>query len=598
MRTPCFCIQHAAWLRAILLASMAASAVLAGSGERLPPATDPQIARLIEQLGDVNYFARQQAQEQLERLGFDAFDALSEAASHNDLEIAARARYLLRLMQVEWIRDGDPPAVRALLDNYAWLKADDRWDRARKLAGLPDAMGIAAVCRIVRFDPSVALSKRAATILLAEEDPADSVPEHVAQTVLEALRGSRRPGAQWLRSWLSCRNDPARLVEEFDGFIEAEQGQSEESTSSGDAEVLSALLRFQVAWLERLARRDQALDAMRRLIALEEGDTENLKDLLHWLIAREAWSLVDEFTARFKAEVQDTPVLLYLVAEAEAGRGNSELAEQIAEQAYALRLGEDRNWLNARRVLAIELWQRNRPDWAAREFRYVLETGAPTDGITLAAYHAFARMLHDRGEVLEAAEVLKTLIGHLERHPAVAQQLGVSLEPTKARMHYFLACHYHAISDYAKERENLDKALANDPDELDALIARYRLPEQDEAYRRETLRLIEQSAEALRRIIAGQPDEATWYNQFAWLIGNTEGDLDEALEYSRLSLELSPNEAAYYDTLAHVYFAKKDYASAVKYQARAARLEPHSKLIRDQLEVFRTAMESESPSEP
>ncbi|HEU5433123.1 MAG TPA: hypothetical protein VFU81_15760, partial [Thermomicrobiales bacterium] len=58
---------------------------------REPGVTEAQIAALIEQLGDDDFFARERAQQQLARIGFDAFDALSAAENHDDIEIAARA---------------------------------------------------------------------------------------------------------------------------------------------------------------------------------------------------------------------------------------------------------------------------------------------------------------------------------------------------------------------------------------------------------------------------------------------------------------------------------------------------------------------------
>src|SRR3972149_5782572 len=63
------------------------------------PSQQEQIAKLIDQLGDKDYFVRQRAQDELSRLGFEAFDALMAATTNDDLEIASRAKYLLRLMR-------------------------------------------------------------------------------------------------------------------------------------------------------------------------------------------------------------------------------------------------------------------------------------------------------------------------------------------------------------------------------------------------------------------------------------------------------------------------------------------------------------------
>ena len=80
---------------------------------------------------------------------------------------------------------------------------------------------------------------------------------------------------------------------------------------------------------------------------------------------------------------------------------------------------------------------------------------------------------------------------------------------------------------------------------------------------------------------------ASNYNQFAWLVANTEGDLDKALKASQKSLELSPDNGGYYDTLGRVYFARGNYEKAVSFQSKAVEWDPHSGLVRRQLELFR-----------
>jgi tetratricopeptide (TPR) repeat protein len=79
------------------------------------------------------------------------------------------------------------------------------------------------------------------------------------------------------------------------------------------------------------------------------------------------------------------------------------------------------------------------------------------------------------------------------------------------------------------------------------------------------------------------------YNQLAWLIGNTEGDYQEALRCSQKSLELRPNTAAYLDTLGRCYYAVGDLDNAIKTQTQAIKLEPHSGLMQRQLKFFEKA---------
>ncbi len=61
------------------------------------------------------------------------------------------------------------------------------------------------------------------------------------------------------------------------------------------------------------------------------------------------------------------------------------------------------------------------------------------------------------------------------------------------------------------------------------------------------------------------------------------------MRFAERSLELSPNAASLLDTLAHVHFARGDLENAVRWQAKAAELEPHSGVIQRELKRFRAA---------
>ncbi len=141
----------------------------------------------------------------------------------------------------------------------------------------------------------------------------------------------------------------------------------------------------------------------------------------------------------------------------------------------------------------------------------------------------------------------------------------------------------------------MNKALEQDPREADVLIALYRLPDQNDAAKAETRAKIKKVADHFRQQIASSPDDPQAMNQFAWLIGNTEGDYDEATQWSHRSIELmpadSPGLGGLLDTLAHCYAAKKDYQKALEYQSRAMELEPHSGEIRRAYDRFKKASE-------
>jgi hypothetical protein len=130
------------------------------------PQLDAQIATLITQLGDPQYPAREKAQDELRRLGPAAFDALLAAQEHEDIEIAMRARYLVRSLPIVWTKETDPAEVKQLFKRYSDLDRGERQIRANHLATLDRHLGIAALCRIMRYDVDRVLSKQAAILVL------------------------------------------------------------------------------------------------------------------------------------------------------------------------------------------------------------------------------------------------------------------------------------------------------------------------------------------------------------------------------------------------------------------------------------------------
>ena len=105
------------------------------------PETAAKIAQWITQLGDSEYPTREKAQEELRRLGTAAFDELLAAQDHPDVEIAQRARYLVRSIPVAWSLDSDPAEVKSFLVNFGELGRNERMTRAQHLATLERGVG-------------------------------------------------------------------------------------------------------------------------------------------------------------------------------------------------------------------------------------------------------------------------------------------------------------------------------------------------------------------------------------------------------------------------------------------------------------------------
>jgi tetratricopeptide (TPR) repeat protein len=124
----------------------------------------------------------------------------------------------------------------------------------------------------------------------------------------------------------------------------------------------------------------------------------------------------------------------------------------------------------------------------------------------------------------------------------------------------------------------------------------YRVPNADENWRRATLSKIRELARQFEQEMEEDPDDATPYNQWAWLISNTEGDYQQAIRYSHRSLELIPAAAgesagaSYLDTLGRCYYAAGDLENAVKYQRQAVAKVNYMQIMQRQLELFEKAL--------
>ena len=219
-----------------------------------------------------------------------------------------------------------------------------------------------------------------------------------------------------------------------------------------------------------------------------------------------------------------------------------------------------------------------------------------------------ANLLHDYEKHEEAADMLDPLVkaiqgeGHVGQlyaklHDYYAGRLSLpENEGLAARLHYFRACQHRDQQDWQRMREELKQAIRFDPSDADVLIAMYRLPEADEEWQESTRQRIANLARQFQQEIDENPSDPTPYNQWAWLISNTEGDFAKAIRYSHRSLELIPAGAgesagaSFLDTLGRCYYAAGDYENAVKYQRQAVEKVDYMQVMQRQLALFEKAL--------
>jgi tetratricopeptide (TPR) repeat protein len=352
---------------------------------------------------------------------------------------------------------------------------------------------------------------------------------------------------------------------------------------------------------------------MRRTVELLDGTRPQLLETVDWLMQREAWNVVDETAKRFAAQFDGDAVLLYRLAESQHKQGQAEQAEALALRALELQGADPDSHV----ITAVSLQGRGMFAWAEREYQHVMSVEKIGSLSDLRARFLLSEMQHDIGDDSKAAEVLRKAVDAMDADPAVLEtvenRFGRDPGSIRSRMHYFYARRALESGDRVKHVEHLQEGVKNDPTDADVLIAMYRVPQPDAEFRKLTIDRIDAAVGKFRTEVKefqleadGAQSEAlrawanrqlaTSYNQLAWLVGNTEGDFDEAVQSSHRSLELRPDTGGYYDTLGRCYFARSraaksadDLEKAIKYQRKAVELEPFSGQIRRQLAEFEQA---------
>ena len=555
---------------------------------------DDHIAKLIRQLGDERFAVREAAQQELARLGFEAFEALTEAETDADIEVASRARYLVRLMRFEFARPDDPAEVKQALQEYESLDAAGRLDRIRRLAMQVDEPHLSALCRLVRFEKSRTLSTRAALAVM-QQKPGALAADRRAEIIRASLGKSPRPAAAWLRTYLDIDSKGAEAVAKFAELVKAEEQLLTDAADRTQPEIVIALLWVEADLLDKLQRAEESVAVMQRIAALEPGDTGSLLTLLDRLSDRKAWTVIDGLAARLADRFNQEALLGYALAGARRKQGDETRAKEAADRAFGVNAAD----ANTHLEIAQHLQRQGAVEWSEREFRHVIQLGPPEGINAIYAGTLLADLLHDKGDDGAAATVLEETLANLAK---ANQAGGDAVDPrgflrkhVNTRFNYYRACSLAGDPDQAKQLEHLLEAAKHDPQDADVLIALHRLQNLSPEQRQQNEAWIATAAAEFRRQIADNPGDPLPYNQLAWLLSNTDRDLQEALKCSLESLKLRPDSAGFMDTLARCYFALQDYERAVEWQTKAVAGEPNSGLMKRQLELFQKTLAEKQP---
>jgi tetratricopeptide (TPR) repeat protein len=579
-----------------------------------PEQLQARVGHLIHSLGSEQYLARQAAQEELIKIGPEALDALIAAEESADIEIAFRAQYLVRSIHIDWAGDSDSPQVKQILQSYDRQSEFGRLLKIRELTLLSGDQAWGALCRVVRFERSLELSKEAALAIISQPPCSPRDWSRRAKVIDETLAKCARPAAEWLRAFALYASDPQAALARWTQLVD------DQLAAADVAGQFESQHEIQLDVQRRLAdcldsqfhSRELAEKIMRRAIVASPHDRASILTLVDWFVAREAWKLVEETNTRFERAFVADPILQYTLAQARRVQGKQSEADVLVKKASGLVFGgAEAHYAMAKRLAARGLF-----DASEREYRQVMETTPAETQTAIRARTELAEMLHDQERDAEAAKVARSLVEAMARDSKVrvaAEEMQFQLKPT-ARLHFYLACDYGRKDQSAEQIKQLNLAIEQDPSDADVLIALYETSADSPDRRKDAMKLVKAADAKFRDEMAKNPNDFEAYNEDAWLIGNTEGNHEQAIQYSRKSLEIlrgivevvslseasevERSEGGFLDTLAHCYAGNKDYESAVKYQMLAAEKDPHSQAITRALSRFKEKLtEASGPSQ-
>jgi len=595
---------------------VAADAARAGS-----ETSAAEIAALVAALGDDDYARRESAAARLSAIGVQAIDPLLAAAElSGDLEIALRARWLVDTIPLE--TDRDPPEVAQLLEKFKRGGLTERVQVMHRLLRVDDDGGIEPLARLLRLERSPLGSRVAAALLAREWQPDDPSWPGMRDRILAGLGGSTRPAASFLRAvcGFSAATTPearGRAIEaatDAIGQLERSGGESaaadvpagpqEGRTAGGTDGIGETTLRiFERCRLQMLlaaGRREDALAASRALLLgavtpQKDADTvgEETAVALVWLVERGLPEAVDILAAERPALLADDPLVAYAAGVAERARGAADRADARAAAAFANPAGTPAEFVD-RLQTAVMLAKWGAADWAAREYTSLMDDPKTPPGQFALAAIMFAEFLHEQEREGEAADCLERLMEgrrgdgkpRAEGGDAILQQIGRDPAATRSRMHFFRSCAAALAGDAAARRNAIEASLKAYGRDVDALIALYGLPDNSPKQKEQARDRVRRALVQIDNEIQALPDESNGYNEYAWLVANTEGDIQKATRYSKQSLNKSFDSSSYLDTLAHCQAAAGRTAAAVRTQSLALRQEPHNRAIRKNLERF------------
>ncbi|MDO4628032.1 MAG: hypothetical protein Q4C70_02485 [Planctomycetia bacterium] len=552
----------------------------------LPAEKQGELDALVTLLGSDSAQVREQAGRDIIKFGDSATETLRKALENQDYTISDSAHYYLRLLNQGLLRYGDSEEVRRMLTAYETFPDSRRAEALYSLSHLPPDDALSPLLRIVMSEKNVTLARSAAVAVMWNLPCTRIYPEWPQVIPLPETTPKYPNPERWEEQNLAALAEREKLQAEIRQYLESEPEKTVGKT------LLLELFTLEQELREKTEQKEEAdLKREKIMVRFMEMNTEYLEEIRKNPLP-ESMGFLKDFT--------------YFVSDLFYQTKNAELGSQYYHQAtiqYHLPL-EIGNYVHENgRIVAIlgrfqsiqRLAARGHWESAANEIIILKNSMKPFEQARFSTY--FVSLLRSIGNYESALKILQASRRYFFLSSDTSKEETDQITAQILYLRLLAAC---KKSDYKQARELIDEMLEKGEVDIDGLILARRLAQfqKDTEWENTINQRVDKELEKIKEKIENplrfhNETELITHNcnAFAWLAGNTDRRLDEALEYAERALEERPDTPGVMDTLATVHFARGEKEKAIEIQKEAHRNSPNELDILRNLHRFEVVTE-------
>ena len=528
------------------------------------------VSQLIAQLGDDDYFVRNNAQSKLSSYGGVIKAELEKAlATTEDPEIYQRLEFLIKTIPLVWDMPGDEPELTEFIQDYRRANSLAKLIILEKLRRLPFDIQIKALDRIFQKEQNDGSALFAAMAFWYWRPEADS-PQYAQFT--------QKVNNVWKDSKLSA------------------------------VKALYYLVNYKKVRAEATIWFDHQLQYMAELNRTPSRSAELIPEYLGTVLAefarRQAESLMTNADLAGEKKITfPTPRFGYGSVVIVIVNGAVQPQLSLRTQIISALKNANSSTLSSAAVIPllgpIYLYHQEMTKDAEAWLKWELSNPSSRSVIER---RLLAETLHEYDLNKAAADILE----QKSADSSAANKDSVLNLATndKGRLGYFRACQAKQDNQPDKQWEFLVESLKADKEELDSLIMQWELcqiPAEENKIAAITDDVRKQVDESIEKLLSELDEEISnsgmdsysLLNHYAWLAVKTNRHLDKALSYAKDAVSSEPASSACIDTLAHCYAANGDIDKAVEIQQKAVKLDPLSQVLYKNLLHFKKLKETQ-----